>query len=113
MQCDECGKDFRPATTWQHFCSPRCRNTHNNRENRNAAYAAEVSAHEARMNGGSAPTSDQKLDPVALGLVKPKPPLMLRPVGAQPKNADAIRRATRVNISKANIVMRTPTGRER
>ena len=24
--CDECRKDFDPNTSWQHYCSPSCRN---------------------------------------------------------------------------------------
>jgi hypothetical protein len=41
-QCTECGRDFRPNTSWQHFCTPQCRNKHNNREFREAQYALEV-----------------------------------------------------------------------
>ena len=87
MQCDECGKDFRPKTTWQHFCSPKCRSDHNNREFRRAqqeakreAYAEQVAAHEAKMNGHSTEVSTEKkpLDLVALKLAKPKPALLRR-----------------------------------
>ena len=87
MQCDECGKDFRPKTTWQHFCSPKCRNDHNNREFRRAQqearreeYAAEVAAHEARMNGHTSEEKKVELDLVKLKLAKPKPALLRRMV---------------------------------
>jgi hypothetical protein len=44
MKCTECGNDFRPNTTWQHFCSPHCRNKHNNRDYREAQRAFEITA---------------------------------------------------------------------
>jgi hypothetical protein len=86
MQCDECGRDFRPARWWQHFCSPRCRDTYNNREKRNAAqdakqeeYRAEVAQHEARING------------YTLLELKPNPPPQLKgPMfGLRPFNVEA------------------------
>jgi hypothetical protein len=90
MRCDECGKEFRSATTWQHFCSPRCRNTHNNRENRRAAeeakreqYRAEVAAHEALINGYTLLELKANPPPQLTG-----PKLLRRPVVVQPKNEE-------------------------
>jgi len=80
--------EFRPATTWQHFCSPDCRNTHNNRKNRHEAeeakreqYRAEVAAHEARINGYT--LLELKANPPAQ-LTGPK--LLRRLVVVQPKS---------------------------
>ena len=88
MRCDECGKEFRPATTWQHFCSPDCRNTHNKRINRREAeeakreqYLADVAAHEARINGYT--LLELKANPPAQ-LTGPK--LLRRLVVVQPKS---------------------------
>jgi hypothetical protein len=44
MKCSECGGDFRQNRSWQHFCSERCRNKHNNRDFREAQRAFEISA---------------------------------------------------------------------
>jgi hypothetical protein len=58
MQCDGCGKEFRPARWWQHFCSSRCRATYHNRKHQNGVeavrderYRREVAQHDARING--------------------------------------------------------------
>jgi hypothetical protein len=90
MRCDECGKEFRPATTWQHFCSPDCRNTHNNRKNRRAAeeakdeqYRAEVLEHEARIGGFT--HLELKANPPAQ-LTGPK--LLRRPIRVQSNDED-------------------------
>jgi hypothetical protein len=83
MQCDECGRDFRPARDWQHFCSPRCRNAYHNRENSRAAYAAEVAKHEARVNGHAPPKDDLVAQ---LELLKPAAPTVWRRPLVQPKS---------------------------
>jgi hypothetical protein len=76
MQCDECGREFRPARWWQHFCSPHCRDTYHNRRKANAAknerderYRCEVLAYEV-LNGTK-----------HLELVANPPPPMLEKLG--------------------------------
>jgi hypothetical protein len=88
MRCDECGTPFRPARSWQHFCSPRCRDTYNNRRKRDAAedakdeeYRAEVAAHEARINGYTLIEGVANPPPKLKG-----PTLGLLPLRAQPAN---------------------------
>ena len=44
MKCTECGGEFRQNRSWQHFCSQRCRNNHNNRDFREAQRAYEITA---------------------------------------------------------------------
>jgi hypothetical protein len=93
MQCDECGRQFRPARSWQHFCSPRCRDTYNNRGKKYAAeqaereqYRAEVAAHEARINGYT------QIDLAANEPPKLKgPTLGVRPLNAEPKKKEEAR----------------------
>jgi len=94
MQCDQCGKNFRPKKPWQHFCQPKCRDDFHNAEKKRVAkeakddaYADEVAHHEARVNGHSVHTK-KKFDVVARGLVKPKPQFGLLPVRAQPKKEE-------------------------
>jgi hypothetical protein len=87
MQCSQCRKEFRRATTHQRFCSDDCRYAHHNRKKKDAAddakdeqYRREVLAHEARINGFT------HIEAVALPppqLTGPKCGLL--PV-AQPKN---------------------------
>jgi hypothetical protein len=88
MRCEweNCGKEFRPAKPWQRFCSPHCKDAFHNLEKKRDAVRAAEDAREDRINGIK-PGQSKKIDLVALGLVKPKPLLALRPIGAQPKNA--------------------------
>ena len=90
MQCDECGKNFRPARPWQHFCSPRCRNNFHNRETSRALqeakdeqYRVEVLAHEAQINGYT--LLELKANPPAQ-LTGPK--LLRRPIRVQSNDED-------------------------
>ncbi len=93
MKCDECGKEFRPTTAWQRFCSPTCRNAFHNRAwrqaERNASrsvYAAMVAAHETRLYGHALTKQHiERIEPVAL---PPEPKLIRRPLVVKPKNED-------------------------
>jgi len=86
MQCDECGRKFRAARSWQRFCSPGCRDTFNNRRKSDAAedakreeYRREVAAHEARINGYT-----------LIDLVANPPPKLKGPtLGVRPLNVEA------------------------
>jgi len=90
MQCDECGRQFRPARSWQRFCSPHCRDTFNNRRKGYAAedakdeqYRREVLAHEARLNGYTLINLVANPPPQLKG-----PTLGLRPLNAEPKKEE-------------------------
>ena len=78
MKCDKCNKPFSPATSWQRFCSSKCRDDWNNAEKKRAAYAAEVERHEERLadqrlngNGatGHAGERKERIDLAAIGFV--------------------------------------------
>jgi hypothetical protein len=77
MRCTECGSDFRPNTTWQHFCSPHCRNKHNNRDYREAQRAFEITASGDVIEAGS------KLATAISELVAKRPPPAPRPQRAK------------------------------
>jgi hypothetical protein len=71
MRCEQCSKEFKatePARTEQRFCSDSCRKRWHYLETKRERYAADVTAHEARLNGHSAP-SEQKIDLAALRLL--------------------------------------------
>jgi hypothetical protein len=88
MQCDECGREFRQARWWQHFCSPHCRDTFNNREKSRAKYEAAVEAHEDRMNGHATTNKPKANLADLLGLGKTKPTFGKRGFGTKPKEKD-------------------------
>jgi len=72
MKCDKCDREFSPATTWQRFCSSKCRDAWNNREKLRRQIEAAEERRAERLNGHDG--SKEKIDLVTLGLAsKPEP----------------------------------------
>jgi len=81
MRCEweKCNKEFRPAKPWQRFCSPQCRDAFHNLEKKRDAVRAAEDAREDRVNAN---VKHEKIDLIALGLVRPRAPLITRKVRA-------------------------------
>ncbi len=75
MQCVECNREFEPAKSWQQFCSPKCRNDWHYKEQKRAAYCAELAAAGADNGHGA---REEKIDLAQLGLAPPAAPIKRR-----------------------------------
>jgi hypothetical protein len=59
-QCRECGKEFIQNRPFQVFCDDRCKGAYHRRRYRQMAVEEAEQRREARMNGHSAPTAEER-----------------------------------------------------
>lgn len=52
IKCQNCDKSFVAHRYWSKFCSPKCRDTWNNKEKKNAKQLSEEKTQESSRNSG-------------------------------------------------------------